>query len=728
MSAVTVAPIRKADRRAIREHLNILFRRAEAISPGCQVTIAWSNADLTSLNEHAQFPATPVGLDKAAEHAALMNEQGRNCYVGACVRRTGTVGSGKNKDVPYALFHWAEVDDADGEVGLMLWNGATPSATITTGTTPTTRTHVYWELAEPAYDLAQWKARQKALASAICGDPAVVDERRVLRLAGTWNFAKPSKAARGYRTEMVSPVDQSGTIVTPERLMQGLEYAAPVTREESGPKVIGAPELMARDIDDLIATLQATPNDLDYAAWIAHMHAFKMACGDSPEGYEAYVEWSMQWPGNSPELIEAKWAGITESKLGAEYIYQAAAKAGVAASSAAQDFDVLEPDEEPYVAPVAKTTAPKAKIRVFGFGDIHGDDTPDEPDLIGPGLLGPGEFLLIAGPPKSMKSMLLQDLLVSAALSREVIGFSAERPLRCFWLQAEMTYKILKQRAKAETFWPNEVEQLNTNLKVSDRFHMILDADGVNYVADLILDAFGGDPPDILAFDPLANLFDGDSENDNAQMMRFLQGRMEQIRQKVNPKAGLILVHHTNKAGKDEAFEKDPFNGIRGAGALRGYYTSAVMIYRPDMAFKERKVFFDFRSGEPPEPMVVSYEDGRMVVAADPIGDFGDAADKLPPKSDRVARAEAVDKVVLWALADLFKRGRSVTDGGGQSNVFKAIIDCDLSKGAGKDELRASFNRLVKEYRIERKDMGRQSNGRPAKTWVPAAPPAKSTP
>lgn len=717
-AAASIAPIRKADKAAIRQHLHMLFRRADTIVPGATIDIVWSDAELSRLNEFERFPATPTGLDRAAEKAAQMNERGRNVYVGGNPRKPGTRGDSRNEDTAFALFHWVDADTEAAMEQALFWQGATASAVVKTGTEPFERSHLYWEMTEPCFDLQAWTARQKALAAALCGDPSPVDPRRVMRLPGAFSYPKPSKMARGYRTEMVTS-DQTGTVTTPDILTKGLHVPTVSSAPEDGAKPIGDASLLARDQEDLIRTLQAMTNDLEYQPWVDLMRSFKAACGDSPEGYDAFEEFSLQYANNTPEAVADKWASIGDSKLGADFFYQQATRAGIAVSSAAQDFDALPVDDDPYIAK-EKPAAPKAKIRVFGFGDIHGDDTPDEPDLIGPGLLGPGEFLLIAGPPKSMKSMLLQDLLVSAALSREVIGFSAERPLRCFWLQAEMTYKILKQRAKAESFWPNEVEQLNTNLKVSDRFHMILDADGVNYVADLILDAFDGQTPDILAFDPLANLFDGDSENDNAQMMRFLQGRMEQIRQKVNPKAGLILVHHTNKAGKDEAFEKDPFNGIRGAGALRGYYTSAVMIYRPDMAFKERKVFFDFRSGEPPEPMVVSYEDGRMMVVVDPIGDFGDVTDKLPPKSDRVARAEAVDKVVLWALADLFGRGRSVTDGGGQSNVFKAIIDCDLSKGAGKDELRASFNRLVKEHKISRVDMGRQANGRPAKTWVPA--------
>ncbi|NEN62559.1 AAA family ATPase, partial [Escherichia coli] len=149
------------------------------------------------------------------------------------------------------------------------------------------------------------------------------------------------------------------------------------------------------------------------------------------------------------------------------------------------------------------------------------------------------------------------------------------------------------------------------------------DDEGEAYVAQLILDAFKGEAPDIIAFDPLANLFDGEDENDNAQMMRFLRERLEGVRRRLSEKTAIVLVHHSNKASR-EYIETDPFSAIRGAGALRGYYTSAIVIYQPERDAPERHVFFDFRSDAAPEPVTVRYHNGRTLSVLDPLAEFED--------------------------------------------------------------------------------------------------------
>jgi putative DNA primase/helicase len=61
-------------------------------------------------------------------------------------------------------------------------------------------------------------------------------------------------------------------------------------------------------------------------------------------------------------------------------------------------------------------------------------------------------------------------------------------------------------------------------------------------------------------------------ENDNDAMMFFLAQRLEELRRRINPDAGIILAHHTRKAFKKTA-EEDPFQALSGAGALRSYYS-----------------------------------------------------------------------------------------------------------------------------------------------------------
>jgi len=576
-AAASVTPIRKADRAAIRQHLDMLFRRADAVVPGCTVSLVWSNAALDALNESETFPATPVGLDRAADKAAAMNEQGRNCYVGANPRKPGAGGRGKNADVPVALFHWAEVDDADGEVGLMLWNGATPSATITTGTTPTTRTHVYWELDRPETDLVAWKARQKVLAKAICGDPAVVDESRVLRLAGTINFPKPSKFQKGYKVELVSPVDQSGTIVTPAQLMAGLDYvsATPIVQEESGPKQIGAPELMARDQADLLQTLQAIENDLDYNAWVGMAHAVKAATGDSADGREAFIAWSETYPGCTAESAERVWDSISESKVGADFIYTHASRAGIATSSAAQDFEPLPDDVEPYVAKPAapaKRFAPvpmrlpenfdptRIELRkwVLGHRFMVGSVTGG----IGAPGVGKSTFSILSG--------------MAIATGRELTGEKVHLKGRV-WIHnhEDDTDELLRRIAGVCLHYNLDFADIRDNFLFSSgavtRLVVAVKQDDsvkLTQTVQDIIDTIKEENIVFLAVDPLVSTHEGVNENSNTEVERVVDAFRKIARE---TGCAIDLVHHSLKdhSGDTESRAGD-MNAARGAGALVG--------------------------------------------------------------------------------------------------------------------------------------------------------------
>lgn len=577
MTAQPVHPIRKANRQAIREHLQMLFRRADTVVPGSVIAIMNSNAELTALNESMVFPATPAGLDKAAAHAARMNEQGRNIYVGANPRRPGTTGRGTNKDIQFACYQWAEVDDADGEVGLMLWTGATPSATITTGTEPTTRTHVYWELEAPEFDLVSWKSRQRVLAQAICGDPAVIDESRVLRLAGTYSYPKADKVAKGYRVELVSAADQSGTVTTPDRLMHGLEYVAPTSVPTDGAKPIGDESLLARDQDELIRTLASTPNELDYADWVTFMHAFKAACGDSSEGYYAFEEWSMQWPGNTPDLIEAKWQSVSESKIGADYVYQLAARSGVAVSSAANDFEPLPADEEPYVAKpsapvVAKRYAPlpmrladdfdpaKIELRkwVLGHRFLVGSVTGG----VGAPGVGKSTFSILSG--------------VSIVTGRELTGERVHVKGRVWIHNHEDDVEELQRRIAGVCLHYgipyDEIRDgfLYSSGAVSRLVVAVKEGDNVKrtHAVQEIIDTINEYGIVFLAVDPLVSTHEGCNENSNTDMEKIVDAFRTIARE---TGCSVDLVHHTVKdhSGDSEARAGD-MNAARGGGALVG--------------------------------------------------------------------------------------------------------------------------------------------------------------
>jgi hypothetical protein len=43
--------------------------------------------------------------------------------------------------------------------------------------------------------------------------------------------------------------------------------------------------------------------------------------------------------------------------------------------------------------------------------------------------------------------------------------------------------------------------------------------------------------------------------------------------------------------------EEDPFQALSGAGSLRSYYTSGIILHRPDEGLAERNLVFELRNG-----------------------------------------------------------------------------------------------------------------------------------
>ena len=178
---------------------------------------------------------------------------------------------------------------------------------------------------------------------------------------------------------------------------------------------------------------------------------------------------------------------------------------------------------------------------------------------------------------------------------------SPPRPLRVFYLQAEVQYHYLRERVKGIKLPASRMLDARANFIATPQLRLILDDAGLAQVIPAIKQAFADKAPDIIAIDPIRNVFDGGNgggENDNDAMLFFLSQRVERIREAVNPDAGIVLVHHTKKLGKKQ-FEEDPFQALAGAGSLRGYYSTGMLLYRPDETLTTRQLIFELRNGAP---------------------------------------------------------------------------------------------------------------------------------
>jgi putative DNA primase/helicase len=240
-----------------------------------------------------------------------------------------------------------------------------------------------------------------------------------------------------------------------------------------------------------------------------------------------------------------------------------------------------------------------AVLPTYSMGEILDDDTPPPADLVSNRIVTPGGVTVFGGAPKVGKSDFLLSWLAHKAAGIAFLDMVPARPLKIFYLQAEVQYPYLKERIKNIVLPKDALALARRNLVVTPQLHLVLNDEGLEQLIQTISAHFGGEPPDIIAIDPIRNVFDGGGiggENDNDAMMFFLTRRVSRLHRTVNPGAGVILVHHTKKITKRQ-FEEDPFQAFAGASSLRGFYSSSLMLYRPDESTTVRQLIFELRNG-----------------------------------------------------------------------------------------------------------------------------------
>jgi hypothetical protein len=301
-----------------------------------------------------------------------------------------------------------------------------------------------------------------------------------------------------------------------------------------------------------------------------------------------------------------------------------------------------------------------AALPAFSLGALLDDTSPMPADIIAPRLLTPGGMLVIGGAPKVGKSDFLTSLLVHMAAGVPFLGFASPRPLRVFYLQAEIQYHYLRERLQAIGLDASVLAAARENLVATPKVRMLLDAQGLALAIAAIHAHFAGAPPDIVCLDPIRNLFDGgpggEGENDNSAMLFFLQERVEALREAAAPDAGLILCHHTRKTTKKQLVE-DPFMALSGAGSLRSFYTSGIVMHRPDEDSTQRMLHFELRNGPAIAPKFVDKVGGRWV-------EIDRGGERLVRKTlGEKLDAERVRKhdVILQLLYDEARQGRLYT-------------------------------------------------------------------
>lgn len=322
-----------------------------------------------------------------------------------------------------------------------------------------------------------------------------------------------------------------------------------------------------------------------------------------------------------------------------------------------------------------------SEMPTFTLGALLDDTSPMPEDIIAPRVLTPGGLLVLGGAPKVGKSDLTISWLVHMAAGQPFLGFTPPRPLRVFYLQAEIQYHYLRERLGQIALPAKVLAAARETFVATPKLKLLLDAEGSMRVARAIQAAFPDVGPDIICIDPIRNLFDGGpdggGENDNTAVMFFLKDRVEVLRDYINPACGVILVHHTRKLSKQQ-LKDDPFLALSGASALRGFYTSGLILHRPDEDAPERKLEIELRNGPALPSKLIDKVGGQWV--------------EINPMNERLVRAEVGAKydaervrkqeVILSILLEEAAEGRLYT-----VNQFAEVFENKGGLG-GKDAIR----------------------------------------
>jgi len=551
--------------------------------------------------------ADQAAPEKMATFATWASREGAAVYV-----IPGTVAaSGQAKAAEILQMQTVVVDLDTGDIAakrahLERHLGAPTMVVESGGVTPEgqRKAHVWWTLTEPAEgdDIRHVTRLRGDIAAKVGGDMHFRSAHQPIRVAGSVYYKNSLKT-------QVRIVELNA-----DRERDLAEFMEAVTDMPPAPGVSLQPEFSHPDkpaMDDVLVTPVREGAQDDWSRFegasaaigyfIRMVHEGRMT---KDEGWEGIC-------GYNAAMLRPQWP-VERLKRESERLWNL--------------------HVEKYGLPLIRLTngAPGPEdMPAFTLGALLDDQSPMPQDIIAPRVLTPGGLLVLGGAPKVGKSDLLISWLVHMAAGVPFLGFTPPRPLRVFYLQAEIQYHYLRERLKQIALPPEVLAAARDTFVATPKLKMLLDNEGSVRVARAVQNAFPDAPPDILCVDPIRNLFDGGpdggGENDNTAMMFFLKERVEVLRDHIDPDCGVILIHHTKKLSKQQV-KDDPFLALSGASALRGFYTSGLILHRPDEDCSQRKLEIELRNGPALPPKVIDKVGGQWV--------------EINPMNERLVRQE----------------------------------------------------------------------------------------
>lgn len=281
--------------------------------------------------------------------------------------------------------------------------------------------------------------------------------------------------------------------------------------------------------------------------------------------------------------------------------------------------------------------------------------------------------VLISGAPKAGKSEFFLSMAVAATTSGDFLGSSFLRPLRVVWLQAEIhkSFVMLRINHYVDTLPDEKKITFGNNFYFTGRSSVdladILSVREITAQLDKI-------DPDIICYDPFSNFIPTINENDNGEIQSILKV-INRIEERYN--ASTIIIHHNRKAINQD----DPFSGIRGASALRGWYDTGIVLV-PSKVDGISVMNMELRNAKSPAPQAIKLNRDSMTYSYVSVADDNDWYKKNKP-------LQMVDYIFgilgreRLSFADLRKTAQLLfdcSDRTAERHIKKAIDDGLLEK------------------------------------------------
>lgn len=543
------------DTDAISAHLAHITARWDELGQDVVLELVFLSAeDRASVKDVRRYP--PDRISEAVAHIAGMNQHRVNAYAVVNPVRADApleIGTRASREhIAAAFFHWADADDGQAAENIRNFVGPPFTFCVLTGTHPTRRPHVYWELEDPTRNFEAWERTQRAIAASLKTDPAVVDPPRIMRIAGTINWPKPKKQAKGYIAELTTLHLTDYPAVSSERMARAFAGAAKPDRPAEWQPGSG-------DGSERVPTSELVRRIHSGQGWhdaVIRIVGRLVRNNLSDDDIHAFTDGFTQ-PGFT----------LDDTRREVDAAIAGARRKGYEREDQGRWVPDPEPNEFREMTDAERDAVEPFPFKPWGRRDLAAIPTPQ---FVYSDFYARGYTSVTLAAPKVGKSMLGLAEAIDMASGRGFLTGQSRPPVRVVYYNAEDDMAAIESRVAAllELYGIDQEEIADTFFPHSGveeaEFYMVAGQDPViNEGLFVRLEKFCfAARADVLIFDPLQDLTRSPETND---VFRLLGQRLRRMASAC--RVALGLVHHTRKVG---AGLTPSIDDMRGGSALRG--------------------------------------------------------------------------------------------------------------------------------------------------------------